>query len=232
MDAWTITKYWYLTKVNPQINEKKFYAVYVMVETATGKYYSGAQYGRIGLEQTGGTFRKVSYAGTEELATFEAGKVVSAKMSKGYSMGTVTAATVLVAGPIGNRFHLKRPGESSQKTPSQVPVQPPVAQEVPAMIQALWLATEVDGNAIAHYSLIRGDGWLIPYRRECVFTELVQKPMFEVPRNERGVAEVRCIVEHPGGGAQPSVKAIAQVLSYEPGEQKLHLCSFDQLRSL
>ena len=232
MDTWTITQYWYLIKVNPQVNERKFYAVYVMVETATGKCYCGCQYGRIGVEQTGGTFRKLSHSASEQLGAHGAREVVDAKLGKGYSTGAATAETVLVEGPNGNRYHLKRPGGFAQNASPQRPVQPPVAQEVHAMIQALWLATEVDGNAIAHYSLVHGDGWLIPYRQERVFTEMVQKPMFEVPSDERGVAEVRCIVEHPGGGARPSIKAIAKVLAYEPGEKNLHLCSFDQLRSL
>ena len=99
------------------------------------------------------------------------------------------------------------------------------------MLQELWLATEVDGNAFVSYSLVRGDGWLVPYKRELVLKEGVQKLMFDVHKDERGIARVRCIVEHPGGGLAPSIFTVSAVLSYEPGEKNLHLCSIDQLLS-
>ncbi|WP_377615041.1 hypothetical protein [Ottowia flava] len=56
--------------------------------------------------------------------------------------------------------------------------------------------------------------------------------MFDVHKDERGIAQVRCIVEHPGGGLTPSIAAVSAVLSYDPGEKNLHLCSIDQLRPL
>lgn len=55
--------------------------------------------------------------------------------------------------------------------------------------------------------------------------------MFDVHKDERGIAQVRCVVEHPGGGLAPSITAVSAVLSYEPGEKNLHLCSIDQLLS-
>lgn len=218
MDAWTITNYWYLFKINPRANERKFYAVYVMVEAATGKRYVGSQYGRIGSEMTGGTFRKL----------MNAEAMVSEKLAKGYKTGDLPAQSVLVEGPTGMRFKLKAPNGSAP----QPAAAPPAAPDVPSMLQELWLATEVDGNAFVSYSLVRGDGWLVPYKRELVLKEGVQKLMFDVHKDERGIAQVRCIVEHPGGGLTPSIAAVSVVLSYEPGEKNLHLCSIDQLRSL
>ena len=236
MDDWILTHYWYLVKINPQANEKKYYTVYIVKNKTTGMYFFGTQHGRIGSESTGGTFRGLKSYSTEDRARNDAVSRVTPKLQGGYSTGTVTVLTVLVEVP-GHRYHLDTStasitqSASTTPPPSPPPAAPTAAPEVPAMLQELWLATEVDGNAFVSYSLVRGDGWLIPYKRELVLREGVQKRMFDVHKDERGIAQVRCVVEHPGGGLAPSITAVSAVLSYEPGEKNLHLCSIDQLLS-
>ena len=83
MNDWILTIYWYLTKVNPLANEKKYYAVYIVQEKSTGKYFVGTHHGRIGTESTGGTFRDLKSYGNESQAFSDAKARVRQKTKGG-----------------------------------------------------------------------------------------------------------------------------------------------------